>query len=287
MVAKRSKKSGTFDKEILVLITVIFIVGIVLGFFFGKKSSQDEIVPPKKKTVVSKKASPKKLAKPELSQRAPKVAIVIDDVGNDDHFKELVWNLPAQVTIAVLPGLPYSKYYATEGKRRGFEIILHQPMEPIRRMNDEDFGMIRVDTSDAEIVRLLDQNLSWVPGAIGFNNHMGSLGTQDSRVMNTVLQYAKRNRLLFLDSQTSSRSVASEIARKLGIKILIRDVFLDNELEPDYIHGQFEQLEEAAIQNGYAIGIGHYKFNTLTILNDELVKLKEKGFRIVSLQDLL
>lgn len=296
-MARRARKNraGALNRPLIALITLVFFVGIFIGFLFGKKSLEvpKAVVPPKK---IEKKVSvepPDKKKFPHLSvfgifkKPPPRIAIVIDDVGNDAHLVELVWSLPAPVTLAILPGLPYSEYFAREGRKRGYEIILHQPMEPLHSLKREDVGMIRVSMSDEEIAAVLNNNLGSIPHAMGLNNHMGSFATQDSRVMRVVMGELKKRDLFFLDSLTSSASVGRREARQAKVRFLARDVFLDNESDPNYVLGQLDQLVGLARKNRSAVGIGHYKWSTLTVLKQEIARLTSEGYQIVPLKELL
>ena len=318
-MVRRKKKGGGefFDRTTLSLVICVFVVGIVVGFFFGRRSAQVSKI---KSSSFAPILSPltrgrgKSAAKPGGSDalfdggegaseekqvaslsllpsvgRATKarVAFVVGDVGNDNHQEDLLWAFPHSVTLAILPNLPYSEYFAREGARRGFEIILHQPMEPTRKFERDDPGMIYVKMTEAEITQTLINNLKTVPTAVGLNNHKGSLATQNQNTMNAVFRELKHRQLFFLDSLTTPFSIGRGAARKMKLPYLARDVFLDNELEPDYIHGQIGELASLAKRNGSAVGIGHYKASTLAVLKDEIVRLEKEGFEVVSLKELL
>ena len=69
---------------------------------------------------------------------------------------------------------------------------------------------------DATIARRVAAAIGQVPGAIGLNNHQGSLATADRRVVRAVLSVVRERGLFFLDSRTSAASVAAEEARDAG-----------------------------------------------------------------------
>ena len=58
-----------------------------------------------------------------------------------------------------------------------------------------------------------------------------------------------------------------------------RDVFLDNELNEEKITEQLMKLADVAERKGLAIGIGHVKPQTLSVLQKEIPNLQSKGFR--------
>jgi len=98
------------------------------------------------------------------------------------------------------------------------------------------------------------------------NNHMGSLATTDADVMGVVISSLKKKGLYFIDSLTSPRSVAYEIAKVQGIPADIRSVFLDNNRDKNEIQAQFKKAIAIARRRGSAIAIGHVHLETLQVL---------------------
>ena len=123
----------------------------------------------------------------------------------------------------------------------------------------------------ATIIAQVQKDLQDVPKAIGVNNHMGSRFTNDHQGMLAALTAIKGQSLFFVDSMTSSQSIAYETAQELGIKTARRDIFLDNEQNGAKIKAQLDKLVKRAKQNGSAIGIGHPYPATLATLKKELV----------------
>ena len=61
-----------------------------------------------------------------------KVAIVIDDFGNNMKGTNQMLSLPIPLTVAVMPFLPSTKEDAIVAHKKGHEVIIHMPMEPIK-----------------------------------------------------------------------------------------------------------------------------------------------------------
>ncbi len=162
--------------------------------------------------------------------------VVIDDVGYDLKALRKFLDFPGEITFAILPGLPFTREASEMVHRAGKTVILHQPMEP---HGDEDPGDRAILTSmrDEEIEAVLERNLSEVPYAVGMNNHMGSKATEDTRVMRIVLDFCRRKGLLFLDSRTSSYTMAAELSEDTpGVVCISRNsMFLDNERDKESI----------------------------------------------------
>lgn len=223
---------------------------------------------------------------PPLAPRQTKVAIIIDDFGNNAALGEEFLKLPLRITVAILPRLPYSRLLAEKAAAAGKEILLHLPMEPASGKNPGP-GEIRTSMKPDEIRTILKDNLATVPGARGINNHEGSKATADSPVMRAVIGYAKEHSLYFVDSVTSGATVGCAMARRRGVRCTGRDVFLDNEKDAAYIKGQLARLIERAKKQGSAVGIGHVHPETLEALKECAGELAREGVTLVTVNELL
>ena len=96
-------------------------------------------------------------------------------------------------------------------------------------------------------------------------------------------EIAARYPLFFVDSYTTSASVALSMAKEAGVPALRRDIFLDNEPTIEAVALELEKLKTIARQNGFAIGIGHPYPATLDVLEQQLPLLREEGFELISL----
>lgn len=217
---------------------------------------------------------------------APKLAFVLDDMGNTHQYIPELQALGSQVTYAILPLLSHSREFDRLSQETGAEVILHLPLESVKGTIPGP-GLITSSMPDDFVLEELRRNLNSVPHHIGVNNHMGSKGTADPRLMSLILGELKRRNLFFLDSRTTSQSLAPKMARELGLPILGRDEFLDNVDSPDAIRAEIQQMANKARRKGYAIGIGHYRLNTLRVFQEEIARLKREGFEIVTLSQLL
>lgn len=198
-----------------------------------------------------------------------KVAIIIDDMGYSLEAIDTISSLGRPVTVAIIPYSPLALETATICKENHLEVILHLPLESIN--NDEGNhtkGMIYSGMSDEDVIKTVKKDLSQVPFIQGVNNHMGSKVTANSRLMKIILILLKERNLFFIDSRTTGSSVAYNTAQSLGIPSAYRHVFLDGELDADYIKGQLLQLFEQAQRNGFALGICHPSEETFKVLKE-------------------
>lgn len=229
---------------------------------------------------------PKKIAKVVLPSLKGKIAIVIDDWGYNSNNLPLIGQLNYPLTVSILPDLNYSIQVAEELHSRGFEIILHLPLEPQEKYRLEK-NTILTSLDKQAILKIINHDLENFPYAVGVSNHMGSKATEDPRTMEIVFGELKKKQLFFLDSFVTPKSVCLDLSRKIGIGFAKRDVFLDNVEEPEYIKQQIYKLKQRAKSRGYAIGIGHDRKITLQVLKEIMPQLEKEGFKFVFLRELV
>lgn len=217
----------------------------------------------------------------------PKIAIVLDDFGYTKSNYELLTAIKEPITLSILPGLRYSDYIASQARAKGYEVILHLPLESERSDVPEETGTIRAGMSQGAVNSRLAKELSTIPGAVGVSNHQGSKSTSERNTMAPVFTYLKKNDLFFFDSMTSPKSVCKDLASDIGIPYARRDIFIDNSNDPDAIEAQLYALEKLALKKGQAIAIGHDRKNTIIVLRRMIPRLKEKGIMIVPLSELV
>ena len=96
--------------------------------------------------------------------------------------------------------------------------------------------------------------------------------------MRIVLEVLKRKNKFFIDSKTSSKTIAYELAKEMGLRAGIRDVFLDSENERITILN-FKHLFSIAKHKGEAIGICHPNETTISVLMHRVESLA-KAYKI-------
>lgn len=208
------------------------------------------------------------------------ILFIIDDAGNNLRELEPFLRIPYPFTIAVLPGLPNSAEAARRIRAAGKEVFLHQPMEAVNGQNPGPCAIYSGMTDD-KIREILKQNIAGIGPVAGMNNHQGSKITMDEKMMETILSFCTEEKIIFVDSRTTAGTKAPDAARKLGIKIQERDVFLDNEQDRASMLNYLSTGLERARKNGKAIMIGHaWSPELAPLLAEELPKLIEQGYTL-------
>ena len=210
------------------------------------------------------------------------IAIVIDDMGLNKKILNEVVQLGGPLTLSFLSYASNLIEQTTIASSKGHELMLHLPME---HLGDEDPGpgALLVDMKNMELNQRLNLALEKFPNFIGINNHMGSRFTSNSKLMEFLISSLKKRGYLFLDSVTTSRSVALEMGRRLSAPVVARDIFLDDVDNEKEVKLRLAQTELIAKKTGTAIAIGHPRKATLRVLKDWMHNLEQKKIQLVPL----
>lgn len=214
-----------------------------------------------------------------------KVAVVVDDLGNQWQSGLAAIQIPFIQTIAIMPGLPYTIPLAEATVDVGKTVIVHAPMS-----NESDFplgplGLTRAD-GDQQLLANLSMGMDSVPFAEGLSNHMGSRLTRDAEAMGWVMTELKARDWFYFDSVTVSNTQGWRMAEQMGVPWNRRQVFLDHEPTAEFIEQQWQLALRLARKNGSVTVICHPYPETLAFF-ESLDQADYPDIDWVSVRDLL
>jgi Uncharacterized protein conserved in bacteria len=219
---------------------------------------------------------------------ASQLAIIIDDIGEDLKQTKEFLDLGIPLTLSILPDQSHSKGSEELAHARGYEVMMHLPMEP-KNCPDHNpgAGAIYTTMDEGRIAEIIRNHIKKFTYIKGVNNHMGSRATEDEKTMRAVLKALKPTGLYFVDSQTSSQSIAYRVAREMGIPSGENVIFIDNEPEVNYSKNFIDKAIKLVRKKGQGIIIGHPRETTLEALKEMTPKLKAEGIALVSVSTLV
>ncbi|HTQ95431.1 MAG TPA: divergent polysaccharide deacetylase family protein [Candidatus Acidoferrum sp.] len=269
------------------------LAAIVLSVFLGGcgkfKSAIQSVLHSNRAATNSNHSAPATAPHPPSHQIAsgPRLAIILDDVGGDSGSADAIFALQYPLTLSVLPNHPHSTEIAEEAHRRGFQVMLHLPMESVANETPEG-QELRPGMTSGEISQALNSMLSSVPFAAGVNNHQGSLATSNPHLMAELMPLLRSHHLFFIDSRTTAATVAYNAAQSAGVAAAFRNVpFLDDVQEVGAIRRQLELAAKDARERGQAIAIAHPHPATLRALSEFLPQAEAQGIQLVHASELV
>ncbi len=294
---RRAKKAPSLSGQlfrVLAGITILLALVVAAGFLLHQAfrrpapfappaapepTGQAAVKPPPFE-VYPEKDIPVRPPRPEIKPPVaglPKVAIIIDDLGYDRKLADRFFALDAVMTASILPYSPASGRIARMAEQKGWEIMLHLPMEPEEypQVNPGPGALLTSMKAD-ELIAELNRDIDSVPSVRGVNNHMGSKMTTRSTQLYQIFSILKKRGLFFIDSRTTPDTVGKPSARLFQLPFAERDVFIDHLQDPAFIRKQIRHLIETAESHGEAIGIAHPHALTAQILEEMLPEIKNR-----------
>lgn len=221
------------------------------------------------------------------NEGSARLAIIIDDLGGDRAAAEAVFALGYPLTISVLPNHEHSAEIAEEAHRRGFQVMLHLPMQSVANETPEP-RELRLGMPAQDVAALVDQFLQNVPEAAGVNNHQGSQATADPVLMDELMPVLHDHHLFYVDSRTTAATVAYDTAQDFGVRSAFRNVpFLDDVAEVAAVRKQLHLALRGAREKSEAVAIGHPHPATLQALREVLPQAQAQGVRLVLASELV
>jgi uncharacterized protein len=231
--------------------------------------------------------APEQAGNAPLGKNGPKLAIILDDVGSDRAAAEAIFELPYPLTISVLPNHEHSTEIAHDALRRGYQVMLHLPMQAVANERPEA-QELRPGMHATEVSALVGQFLQNVPGAVGVNNHQGSQATADPALMEELMPVLREHQLFYVDSRTTVATVAYDTAESFGVRSAFRNVpFLDDVAEVGAVRRQLALALRGTREKGEAVAIGHPHPATLQALREVLPRTQAQGVRLVFASELV
>lgn len=206
------------------------------------------------------------------NQTKQKLAIIIDDVSSNRQ-KQAILDIGYDVTMAFLP--PQKGHSQSAKIAQDLPVhMIHFPMQASPKFKSKEKITLTINDSYAKIEGIVKKLRQQYPKAKYTNNHTGSVFTQNDDAMDKLFRALKKYNFVFVDSRTTAKSVAKKYAKKYGMPYIVRNTFLDNERNFEYIQNQLKKAIKIARKRGYAIAIGHPYSMTIKVLKESKHLLK-------------
>ena len=217
--------------------------------------------------------------------KRPKIAIVMRGLGiGASATDRALAALPSDVTLGFAPFAPDLQTGIDKARGAGHEVLLELPMEPFD-FPDSDPGphVLLVAASANENVKRLEWALSRATGYAGAMNLLGGRFMGEEPAMEPILAEVARRGLMFFDNGASSSSVAIASARHAKAPIATGTLTLDGVQSQAAIDSRLAELENAARQDGFAIGVASAYPVSVARLSAWAETVAARGFELVPL----
>ncbi len=210
----------------------------------------------------------------------PRIAIVLTSLGLSSAATEsVIQGLPGGVTLAFQPYADNLQQWIHLSRAAGHEVLVNLPLEPLDYpTNDPGPQALFTAFEPAKNLERLNWALSRVTGYVGVSTHMGSRFTTSRESMMPIMQALRERGLLFLDTRSSARSVATSLATETGVPRAINDRFLDaREVSRATIDARLLEVERIAREAGVSVAVGQSYPVTIERIRAWVQTLESKG----------
>lgn len=195
-----------------------------------------------------------------------RVAIIVDDGGFNPAYAEEVASLELPLTWAVIPSQKHSERFVTIAKGKNIPYLVHMPMQAISDKKP-DKGAIGKGMSSEEIKKKINEAFELIPGAVGLNNHRGSLATSKKEIISPVIDIIAEKGLIFIDSNTYNKTVGYETAKEKGVRTYKNNGFLDTAADKNKIREKFDKVISSNKRENLVL-ICHFRPETIKFLKE-------------------
>ncbi len=213
---------------------------------------------------------------------APRVAIIVDELGGRRDVFDSLREIRRPLTVAVQPALPLSGAIARDAVRSGMEVLLDLPMEPYRYPElDPGPGVLLMSMPPGEIRQMVGSHIASVGPAVGVINRMGSRLTEDRPRMRAMLEVLAARRLLLVDAYTSSQSVAYDEAHEAGVRAARRQILVDHAGGEAGDRARWDVVAGWAERRGVVTVVVHDHPLAVRLLKEYVPRWEARGLRLV------
>ncbi len=212
----------------------------------------------------------------------PRLAVIVSGLGLSADATKRAIDLPKEVSLSFTPYGPRLETDVVAARQAGHEVFLDLPMEPISYPAD-DPGPHTLLTSlnPSDNIARLDWLLGRFKAYVGVISHMGSLFTASPDPLKPILHELKDRGLMFVDSRSTSKSVAATLARKMNLPHASNDRFIDHDPTGRAIDQSLAAAEGQARARGVALVVARPFPVTLERMAEWLPMLESRGIEIV------
>jgi uncharacterized protein len=228
-------------------------------------------------------------AVPVAAGNRPRIAIVISGLGISARSTAAAINiLPPGVTLAFAPYANDAQRWVALARQKGHEVLLEVPMEPYD-FPDSDPGQYTLRTGVGEDLntRKLTWSLSRFTGYVGVTNLLGGRFLSEAGAVEPMFSALMRRGLLFFDNGSVTRSVAPEVAARVGIPFRQASLTIDSIQAAMEIDHRLSDLETEARSKGSAVGAGFLYPVTVDRVNQWSRSLAGRGLVLAPISSIV
>ena len=218
-----------------------------------------------------------------LLRQTGKIALVVKGLGGDfGSGVKALFELEEKMSFSVAPGLRDSDALVKAAVEHGFGLIIHLPVDCDDDVSAKEYRLCP-DLLPSEAANRVHEAVAKIPQATAVGSDVRV--EQSPVLLSLILETVKRKNLSLVDFSHSPEATICPVAEKRGISCLF-GITLDVVNKPSRIRERLFEVAQLAAQRGRAVCFVGGSGETLEILQEELPRLRRRGFKFVSISEL-
>jgi len=211
-----------------------------------------------------------------------RVVIVIGGLGiSQTSTKSAIDNLPGEITLAFAPYGNSLTRWMQEARKRGHELLLQVPMEPLDYpQNNPGAHTLLAEADLQENLANLHWAMSRITNYVGVMNYLGNKMLQQPAGLAPVFAELSQRGLMFFEDGTVKNSLGEGVALKELLPYARANILLDNIRSRSAIVEKLNKLSAEAKRTGLAIGMGNAFPDTIALVAEYARLARENGIEI-------
>jgi hypothetical protein len=211
------------------------------------------------------------------------MAIILSGLGLQEHvLNKIVEELDPAITLAFYPYTHNMTTQMLEARRRGHELLVLIPMEPMDYPNvDPGPNTLLTGLSPKENIDRLNTLLGNLSGYVGVMNAEGSRFTASLADYEPIIKEFYHRGLLLVDHFAAPRSLSRKLGAKYQLPVVHVESFLDPTLGREGLLTQLDHLIQIADQRGSIVVVAQAYPIIVDVLKEWCIQLKDKPIVLV------
>ena len=214
----------------------------------------------------------------ELSDK-PTIFFIVTGLGSNKPVTELAMNLPDFITLGFSLYGDNKQSWIENSQQDGHDFIINIPMQTSDNNNNEQYTLstkLSLDQNIDQLNKITNKSDNYVAAYSGYDE----VFTSDLLYTKTLVSALRQQNKYFIYANKNINPAILQIADEMQYPIIVPDIYLNDPILDQDIALKFNQFEEIATKNGFAVVMLQSYPNVLQFLIKWLSDNHDKNFNV-------
>lgn len=223
-----------------------------------------------------------------LSSDKPAIILILKNLGLNINNSKAAINLPAKVNLGFSPYVKSLAQLQQLAKDKGHETLLHLPLElgsPILN-NAGPYALSETIPTNQNRKRL-DKIIALLGESQFIYTDENEIFTQDIENIKFLINELKKSNKFLLYGNGADNAKFNDYANIANHPVVTDDIIIDNNLSPESILNQLNNIEELAQNRGVVVASANIYPKTIEILSKWIATLESKNIDLLPISKII